>query len=135
MEIVYETHSTCGVEQTCALSTSLRYGNACKIPRTALGSALCFRATHDAGDDDGPTPKYATDHDKPISVTMRFPRALYDQAQHHAQRRQTTLTELVLEGVQLRLDTPTDPRDILVSQDNTVMQELRQMESAKTWGS
>jgi hypothetical protein len=72
-------------------------------------------------------PKYATDHDKPVSVTLRFPRDLYDDAQRHAQQRRTTLTELVLEGVRLRLETPTDPRDILVSQDNTVMQELRQM--------
>src|SRR4030095_4101742 len=72
-------------------------------------------------------PKYATEHDKPVSVTLRFPRHLYDEAQHHAKRRQTTLTELVLEGVRLRLETPTDPRDILVLQDNTVMQELRQM--------
>ena len=62
-----------------------------------------------------------------MSVTLRFPRDLYEQAQHHAQQRRTTLTELVLEGVRLRLETPIDPRDILVSQDNTVMQELRQM--------
>jgi hypothetical protein len=72
-------------------------------------------------------PKYATAHDKPVSVTLRFPRDLYDEAQRHAQRRQTTLTEVVLEGVRLRLETPIDPRDILVSQDKTVMQELRQM--------
>ena len=62
-----------------------------------------------------------------MSVTLRFPRDLYEQAQRHAQQRRTTLTELVLEGVRLRLETPIDPRDILVSQDNTVMQELRQM--------
>jgi hypothetical protein len=72
-------------------------------------------------------PKYASDDDKPVSVTLRIPRDLYDQAQHHAKRRQTTLTELVREGLQLRLETPTDPRDILASQDITVMHELRQM--------
>jgi hypothetical protein len=72
-------------------------------------------------------PKYASDEDKPVSVTFRIPRDLYDQAQHHAKRRQTTLTELVCEGLQMRLETPTDPRDILAMQDITVMQELRQM--------
>ena len=72
-------------------------------------------------------PKYASEEDKPVSVTLRLPRDLYDQAQQHAKRRQTTLTELVREGLQLRLVTPTDPRDILATQDITVMQELRQM--------
>jgi hypothetical protein len=72
-------------------------------------------------------PKYATEHDKPVSVTLRIPRTLYDQAQQHAKRRQTTLTELMVEGLQLRLETPIDPRDILAMQDITVMQELRQM--------
>ena len=72
-------------------------------------------------------PKYASEEDKPVSVTLRLPRDLYDQAQQHAKRRQTTLTELVREGLQLRLETPTDPRDILATQDITVMQELRQM--------
>jgi hypothetical protein len=72
-------------------------------------------------------PKYASEEDKPVSVTLRLPRDLYDQAQQHAKRRQTTFTELVREGLQLRLETPTDPRDILATQDITVMQELRQM--------
>lgn len=72
-------------------------------------------------------PKYASEEDKPVSVTLRLPRDLYDQAQHHAKRRQTTLTELVREGLQMRLETPTDPRDILATQDITVMRELRQM--------
>jgi hypothetical protein len=72
-------------------------------------------------------PKYASEEDKPVSVTLRLPRDLYDQAQQHAKRRQTTLTELVREGLQLRLETPTDPRDILATQDITVMQEVRQM--------
>jgi hypothetical protein len=72
-------------------------------------------------------PKYASEEDKPVSVTLRLPRDLYDQAQQHAKRRQTTLTELVREGLQMRLETPTDPRDILAMQDITVMQELRQM--------
>ena len=35
-------------------------------------------------------PKYASEEDKPVSVTLRLPRNLYDQAQQHAKRRQTT---------------------------------------------
>jgi hypothetical protein len=72
-------------------------------------------------------PKYASEEDKPVSVTLRIPRTLYDQAQQHTKRRQTTLTELMVEGLQMRLETPIDPRDVLATQDITVMQELRQM--------
>jgi hypothetical protein len=72
-------------------------------------------------------PKYTSDEAKPVGLSLRLPRELYDQVQHHAKIRQTTLTQLVIEGLQMRLETPTDPRDILASHDNTVMQELRQM--------
>jgi hypothetical protein len=78
-------------------------------------------------------PKYATKDDKPISVSLRIPRDLHEQAQHHATMRRTTLTELLLEGLRLRLETPTDPRDILVSRDITVMQELEQLIDARVY--
>jgi hypothetical protein len=38
-----------------------------------------------------------------------------------------TLTEFFLDGARLRLDTPADPRDILLSDDNTVIQEVQEM--------
>jgi hypothetical protein len=38
-----------------------------------------------------------------------------------------TLTEFVLDGIQLRLDTPADPRDLILSDDNTVIQEVQEM--------
>jgi len=38
-----------------------------------------------------------------------------------------TLTELLLDALRLRLDTPTDPRDIILSDDNTVIHELQDM--------
>jgi hypothetical protein len=72
-------------------------------------------------------PKYTSDEAKPVGLSLRLPRDLYDQVQHHAKMRQTTLTQLVIEGLQMRLETPTDPRDILATHDITVMQELRQM--------
>jgi hypothetical protein len=37
-----------------------------------------------------------------------------------------SMTELLLDGLQLRLETPTDPREVLVSDEsNTVLQQLR----------
>jgi hypothetical protein len=75
-------------------------------------------------------PKYSDDT-KPASVSLRIPRDVYDQVQHLARMRNTTLTELIVEGLRLRLETPVDPRDILVSQDNTVMQELQEMIDAR----
>jgi hypothetical protein len=41
-------------------------------------------------------PKYTSDEAKPVGLSLRLPRDLYDQVQQHAKRRQTTLTELVL---------------------------------------
>ena len=76
-------------------------------------------------------PTYTSDDDKPVSVSLRIPRDLYDQAQHHAHIRRTSLTALLVEGLRLRLETPVDPRDILVSHDNTVMQELQELIDAR----
>src|SRR5438445_4436 len=68
-------------------------------------------------------PTYHTDAEKPVSVSLRIPREVYDQVQRQVSQRRMTLTEALLDGVHLWLETPADPRDILVSQDNTVMQE------------
>src|SRR4029453_2025158 len=83
------------------------------------------------GDDHGPTPQI---RDRARQTRERHaglpPSPLRGEAPP-AQRRQTALTELGLEGVRLRLETPPDPRDILVLQDNTVMQELELMIDAR----
>ena len=71
--------------------------------------------------------KYLADTERPVSLSLRIPRDIYDQAQHLAHMRRTSLTEIVIEGLRLRLDTPDDPRDIVVSQDITAMQELERM--------
>src|SRR5438477_341107 len=68
-------------------------------------------------------PTYHTDAERPVTVSVRIPRALYAQAQQYVSMRRTTLTEVLLDGLRLRLETPADPRDVLVSQDNTVIQE------------
>ena len=76
-------------------------------------------------------PKYESEAEKPVNVSLRLPRDLYDQAQHHARRRHTTLTELIVEGLRMRLEAPTDPRDIIAAQDIPAMQELKQMIAAE----
>jgi len=72
-------------------------------------------------------PTYHSDDERPTTVSVRIPQELYAQAKAYAGQRRTTLTELLLEGLRLRLETPADPRDILVSQDTTVIQELQEM--------
>ena len=48
-------------------------------------------------------PTYHTDAEKPITVSVRIPRALYAQAQQYVSMRRTTLTEVLLDGLRLRL--------------------------------
>jgi hypothetical protein len=74
----------------------------------------------------GRPPTYANDDARPVSVSLRVPRTLYAQVQERVRQRRMTLSEALLEGLQLWLDTPTDPREVLLSDEcNTVMQQLR----------
>ena len=67
---------------------------------------------------------YQSEDEKPVSVSVRMPRALYDQLQQRVSQRRLSMTEALLEGAQLWLDTPTDPREIVLSDNgNTVIQE------------
>jgi hypothetical protein len=53
---------------------------------------------------------------------------VYDRVARYVKRHPgMTLTEFFLDGARLRLDTPADPRDILLSDDNTVIQEVQEM--------
>jgi hypothetical protein len=71
---------------------------------------------------------YQSEEEKPVTVSMRIPRDLYERAQRYVrQRPPMTMTELLLDGLRLRLETPTDPRDLILSDDNTVMRELQAM--------
>jgi hypothetical protein len=71
---------------------------------------------------------YQSDEERPVTVSLRIPRDLYEQAQHYVRMRHPmTLTELLLDGLRLRLETPSDPRDVILSDDNTVMQEVQEM--------
>ena len=65
---------------------------------------------------------------EPVTVSLRLPRDVYEQARRYVGRRPPlTLTDLLLDGLRLRLETPADPRDIILSDDNTVIQEVQEM--------
>jgi hypothetical protein len=71
---------------------------------------------------------YQSENEKPVTVSVRLPREVYTQVERYVKRYPgMTLTEFMLDGIRLRLDTPADPRDILLSDDNTVMQEVQEM--------
>ena len=64
-------------------------------------------------------------------ASLRLPRDVYDRVARYVKRHPgMTLTAFFLEGVQLRLDTPADPRDLILSDDNTVIRELEEMVEA-----
>jgi len=71
--------------------------------------------------------EYDTDEERPVTVSLRIPRDLYNRMEAHRRIHQQSVTELLLDGLRLRLDTPADPRDIILSDDNTVIQELQEM--------
>jgi hypothetical protein len=71
---------------------------------------------------------YQSDTEKPVTVSLRLPRDLYAQVERYVKMHPgMTLTEFFLDGARLRLDTPADPRDIILSDDNTVIQEVQAM--------
>jgi len=77
----------------------------------------------------GRPPTYQSDAEKPVSVSVRIPRALYDQVQHQARQRRITLTTAVLDGLERWLQHPADPRETLsYDNSNTVMQQLQDQE-------
>ena len=76
----------------------------------------------------GRPPTYQSAEERPVTVSLRIPRGLYDEVQRYvAMRPRMTLTEFLLDSMRLKLETPTDPRDIVLSDDNTVIQELQEM--------
>jgi hypothetical protein len=71
---------------------------------------------------------YQTEDERPVTVSLRVPHDLYAQVQRYVRvRPQMTMTEFLLDAARLKLETPTDPRDILLSDDNTVIQDLQRM--------
>jgi hypothetical protein len=74
---------------------------------------------------------YESENERPVTVSLRMPRDLYKQVQRYVRLRpRMTVTEFFLDAARLKLETPTDPRDIILSDDNTVIQELQAMVDA-----
>jgi hypothetical protein len=70
---------------------------------------------------------YTTDEERPVTRSLRIPRDLDDQLTRYAARHRQGITELLLDGLRLRLEQD-DPRYAALSSeqyyDNTVFQEL-----------
>lgn len=71
--------------------------------------------------------EYQTDKERPVTVSLRLPRNLYNRLEDYRRIHRQSITEVLLDGLQMRLDTPADPRDLILSNDNTVIQELQEM--------
>jgi len=78
----------------------------------------------------GRPPRYDRDEERPVTISVKAPRALYDELKRYAYTHRQSVTELVLDGIRMRLDTPADPRDMILYDDNTVRQEVQQMVDA-----
>ncbi len=71
---------------------------------------------------------YVTADERPVTVSIRIPRDLHSKVERYLKMHPgMTVTELVLDGLQMRLETAVDPRDIILSDDNTVIHELQDM--------
>ena len=72
-------------------------------------------------------PTLYSDEDRPVTVSLRIPRDLHTQLMRYAARHRQTVSELVKDGLEWRLDQD-DPRYSTVQDfsyyDNTVLQEL-----------
>jgi len=80
----------------------------------------------------GRKPLYYSDDEKPVSVSLRVPRTLYDQVQQYVDMRRMTMTDAIVESLRLWLETPADPRAALLSgNSNTVMQEWEALVDAR----
>src|SRR6266487_3463009 len=76
----------------------------------------------------GRPPTYQSEDEKPATVSLRIPRDVYAQVERYVKMHPgMTLTEFMLDGIRIRLATPADPRDIILSDDNTVIQEVEEM--------
>ena len=75
----------------------------------------------------GRKPLYQSDDEKPVMLSLRIPRDVADKLKKYADIHRQSVTEVMLDGIRMRLETPADPRDIILSDDNTVMQEVQEM--------
>ena len=72
---------------------------------------------------------YQSDEERPVTISLRLAHDLYDRLERHAQRHRQSVSELVRDGIEMRLAVQADPRWQTAQEqelyyDNTVLQEL-----------
>ena len=72
--------------------------------------------------------KYVTDTEKPVMVSVRLPRELYERLERYATQYRQSISELVKDGIEMRLDEPADPRSR--SAGSTTEEPLVQIDGA-----
>jgi hypothetical protein len=70
---------------------------------------------------------YQSEDEKPVTVSLRIPRDLYERMSRYAARHRQSVTELLLDGLKWRLEEG-EPRSVsmgdMLYYNNTVLQEL-----------
>lgn len=54
--------------------------------------------------------RYQSDAERPVTVSLRIPQALYERLDRYASEHRQTVSALVRDGIEMRLDAPADPR-------------------------
>ena len=54
--------------------------------------------------------KYTADIEKPVMVSVRVPRELYERLERYAGQHRQSISDLVKDGIEMRLDVEADPR-------------------------
>src|SRR5437879_5908409 len=71
--------------------------------------------------------KYHEDEVRPVTISLRIPPDLAEELKAYAAQHRQSITDVVMDGIRMRLDTPADPRDLILSDDNTVIPEVQEM--------
>ena len=54
--------------------------------------------------------KYQSKEEKPAMLSLRIPQALYDRLERYAAQHRQSVSELVRDGIEMRLEVEADPR-------------------------
>ena len=79
--------------------------------------------------------KYHSEADKPVMLSLRVPRELNDRLERYASLHRQKVSELVRDGIEMRLDEPADPRsrrpgssaDVTVTVTDTTLSDPAQL--------
>jgi hypothetical protein len=67
---------------------------------------------------------YQSEEEKPVTVSLRLPHDLHERVQQRMRLQRMTLTEAIKDALEAWLEKPVDPRDSILSDDNTVIPEV-----------